>query len=269
MEAFFAILMAVVSILAHEWAHVITVRFFGGKVDKVGFFPLGMVAKAHGLELLPPRERYIIYAAGPALNLFIAAWAFLTSYLSFVGVPWLNQLALINLALAVFNLLPALPLDGGQIFLLFWGNTIGGKRACRLALRLSRCIGVALILLGLVQLILYPFNITLFCAGEFIRRKSKTIAPELHVQFYRALDGKNSPQRARFIRTKRKKLPEKANLKQALDRLQFDHRIEFCMKKEYLLTEKALLDYIFIHGLHGNAVDAAVFVLPSTCGKAQ
>jgi len=248
------IVLACVSLLIHEWAHVIVIRFMGGRVDKVGYFPLGMLAKARRLEFMHSWERYIVYAAGPLINGFIALWAFLTSRLSYVGVAWLDELAFVNMVLAAFNLLPALPLDGGRLCLQFMGNRFGILRASRFMLRFGQFMGWALILLGLVQLILFPPNITLLCAGEYIRQKNRQMKPELQAAFHRALDGKNSPQRARLLPVKEKNIPSTMHIQQALERLRFDCFITFYIdgKKEHPLTEKALLDYIFVHGLSGT-----------------
>ena len=60
------VVLVVGSLIVHEWAHVFAVRFMGGEVQRVGFFPLGMMARARRLERLHSWERYVVYAAGPA-----------------------------------------------------------------------------------------------------------------------------------------------------------------------------------------------------------
>jgi len=251
------LVLAFASVLIHEWAHVLVIRYMGGVVEKVGFFPLGMTAKARRLENLHGWERYIIYVAGPLANGFIAVWAILTSRLSYVGIGWLDELAFVNLVLAVFNLLPALPLDGGRIIFQFMGNRMGILRAIRFMLRIGKVISIMLILLGVVQVILFPPNITLILAGEFLRRKNKKMQPELEAAFYRALDGKNSRLRARLLPTKNKNIPGTATVKQALELLQFDSFITFYIdaKKERPITEKTLLEYVFANGLNGTVED--------------
>ncbi|MCL2840134.1 MAG: site-2 protease family protein [Defluviitaleaceae bacterium] len=260
---FVRILFALASIFIHEWAHVLVIRFLGGRVDKVGFFPLGMLAKARRLEYLNTWERYIIYAAGPLANLLIAMWAFLTSHMSYIGVVWLDELAFVNLTLALFNLLPALPLDGGRLALQFLGNSMGILRAGRIVLRIGWGMSIGLILLGIVQVVLFPPNITLLCAGEFLRRKTRNFQPELQAEFHRAIEGKHTPQRARLLPTKKRNLLSNITVKQAMEYLQFDSFMIFYVnaKKEYPLTEKTLLKYAFEGGMHISVGD----ILSNTC----
>ncbi|MCL2215564.1 MAG: site-2 protease family protein [Defluviitaleaceae bacterium] len=259
-SVFLTVALAVVSLIIHEWAHVLVIRYMGGHVEKVGFFPLGMVARARRLEYLHGWERYVIYAAGPLVNIIIATWAALTSHLSYVGVAWLDELAFVNLVLAGFNLLPVLPLDGGRLVLQFMGNRMGILRAGRHILRVGRVISILLMILGVVQLLLFPPNFTLLAAGEFLRRQTRKMPPELQAAFHRALDGKNSLQRARLLPVKKKAISGTATIKQAFESLQFDCFITFYIdaKKEHPLTEKALLDYIFTHGLDGT-IDESFF----------
>jgi stage IV sporulation protein FB len=246
--------LVLASLVIHEWAHAFAVRFMGGKIEKLGFFPLGMMAKARRLETLDAWERYVIYAAGPAANIIIALWAFGTSFISYVGVSWLEDLAFYNAVLAIFNLTPVLPLDGGRLTHQFLSNRIGIIRANRFITRLGTVVGWAFILLGLVQVVLFPYNITLLCAGVFIRKKNKTLAPELQAAFHQALDGKNSPARARTLCVKEIPIPAETPIKQALERLASDYFITFYIngKKSQPLREQTLVNHVFKHGILGN-----------------
>jgi len=243
----------IASLAVHEWAHVFAVRFMGGKVEGVGFFPLGMVARAKRLERLHGWERYVIYAAGPVANFAVAFWAGLTSHISYVGVSWLDSLAFYNLVLGVFNLTPVLPLDGGRILAQFLGNRVGILRANRFIKRLGCAVGWAFIALGMVQVILFPFNITLLCAGIFIRQKNKNISTELQAAFHRALDGKNAPERARTLPIKNLYIPAQTPIKDAFERLAADYFIDFYIdEKKRPLREQTLINHIFKHGITGT-----------------
>ncbi|MDR0272443.1 MAG: site-2 protease family protein [Clostridiales bacterium] len=246
--------MIIASIALHEWAHIFAIRFMGGQVENPKFFPLGMIAKARRLETLHSWERYVIYAAGPAANFAVAIWSFTVSEISYVGVPWLDELAFYNFALGFFNLTPALPMDGGRITWQFIGNRIGILRTNRFITRLGIAISYAFIVLGFVQVILFPFNITLLCAGMFLRHRNKNLAPELTAAFYRAQDGKNSENRARTLPVKEIPLPRDTKIKHALERIAGDYFITFLIdgKKERLLREQTLINYVFKHGITGT-----------------
>ena len=247
-----ALAWAVIALVVHEWAHVLAVNYLGGKVEKVGIFPLGLRARFRGLEKLTGWERYVIYGAGSAANIIAAAWTFTVSRLSYFGIPWLEQLALFNLVLCVFNLLPALPLDGGRIFHQFLSNRFGILRANRFMLKLGLCLAYTLMALGFVQLILYSYNITLLCAGLYIKQQNREIEPRLQVEFFQFLNAKKHPARGRLMPTRRVKIPHDAKLKAALARLTMDHFTEFDIEKCSPVTEAALLEYIFSYGLRGT-----------------
>lgn len=135
------------SILIHELCHSLVARAEGGKVDKITLFLFGGVAQIDEEPRTPTRE-FFMAAAGPVMSLVLAALA----YLGFVaavnqGAVWwvwapLEYLAVINLAVGVFNLLPGFPLDGGRVLRsILWGITKDLLKATRWATRVGQFIG--------------------------------------------------------------------------------------------------------------------------------
>jgi Zn-dependent protease len=105
------------SVLAHELGHCVAARLLGMNVVGVRLYLLGGVSE---LQRVPrsPREEAVIAAAGPAVSAVLAGMSWLAVQLTEPGtVTWLlvMLLALSNLVVAVFNVLPALPLDGGRV----------------------------------------------------------------------------------------------------------------------------------------------------------
>ena len=105
------------SVLAHELGHCLAARALGMQVVGVRLYLLGGVSE---LERAPrsPREEAVIAAAGPAVSAVLAGVFWLAVQAVDRGtVSWLllMLLALSNLVVALFNLLPALPLDGGRV----------------------------------------------------------------------------------------------------------------------------------------------------------
>ena len=109
-------------VLLHEFGHALACRQVGGQANRIMLWPLGGVAYVQP----PPRPGALLWsiAAGPLVNvvllpvtvaaIFLAGLAGLQSeYPDFVH--FLTSVAIINLVLLVFNLLPIYPLDGGQI----------------------------------------------------------------------------------------------------------------------------------------------------------
>ena len=105
------------SVLAHELGHCVAARLLGMDVAAVRLYLLGGVSE---LQRVPrsPREEAIIAGAGPAVSGVLAGVAWLIAQLIPEDtVAWLLVMlvALSNVVVALFNLLPALPLDGGRV----------------------------------------------------------------------------------------------------------------------------------------------------------
>jgi Zn-dependent protease len=123
------------SVLAHEIAHSLVARRHGVQVDGITLWMLGGMAKLGG-ESPSARAELLIAAAGPATSIGLAvAFGVIATGLTTLGAPGLlgsafAWLAVINAVLAVFNLIPAAPLDGGRILAaLLWfhhGNRYRG-----------------------------------------------------------------------------------------------------------------------------------------------
>ncbi|SFR09482.1 site-2 protease family protein [Poseidonocella sedimentorum] len=109
-----------VSLLLHEMAHALVARLYGIAVPRITLFLFGGVAELED-EPRHPREEFWIAIAGPAMSLALAGGFGLLSRLLAVlgGAGPVSAIAaylgLINLVLALFNLLPAFPMDGGRI----------------------------------------------------------------------------------------------------------------------------------------------------------
>jgi Zn-dependent protease len=109
------------SLLAHEFAHIITARAFGIGAQRVIFFPFGAAAQ---MDLLRrPSCEFWIAVAGPLASLMVAGMFGLAHYV--IGIPlrfypyeWRLVIGfgfVLNLMLGLFNLLPCFPMDGGRI----------------------------------------------------------------------------------------------------------------------------------------------------------
>jgi len=142
------------SVLAHELAHSLVARRHGVQVDGITLWMLGGVAKLGG-ESPTAGAEFRIASAGPATSVGLAALFAVTAYTaSALGAPGLlgsalAWLALINGILAIFNLIPAAPLDGGRILSsLLWFHHGNRYRAAATAAQVGVVFGWLLIGLG-------------------------------------------------------------------------------------------------------------------------
>ncbi|MEV6339367.1 site-2 protease family protein [Nocardia vinacea] len=147
------------SLLTHELAHSIVARRDGTRIEQVVLWLLGGVSEL-GDEPKNPRSDLRIALAGPLTSLALGVGLF--GIAGLVGtvvsgpVPeMLGWLAATNLLLAVFNLLPGAPLDGGRVLrALIWRHTGDQLRATTLAARNGQVLGLSLLILGGAELLL-------------------------------------------------------------------------------------------------------------------
>ncbi|WP_275572125.1 site-2 protease family protein [Mycolicibacterium vanbaalenii] len=147
-------------LLAHELAHAVVARRSGIPVPEITLWLFGGVARLAG-EAKPPRDEFRMAAAGPALSLALSAvFAAVAAGLAGTGISPLATevaawLAAANAVLAVFNLLPGAPLDGGRILRAYlWHRHGDPVRAAIGAARAGRVVAYLLIGLGLVEFLL-------------------------------------------------------------------------------------------------------------------
>jgi Zn-dependent protease len=123
---------------AHELAHAVTARRFGIRVRGITLFLFGGVAEIEG-EVPTPAREFAVALVGPAVSVVLGAafalatrWAGSRGWLAGEGI--LGTLALVNLGIALFNLVPGLPLDGGRLLRAgLWRLTGSYRRATRIA----------------------------------------------------------------------------------------------------------------------------------------
>lgn len=149
-------IMLFVSVLLHELGHSIVALRYKIPVRSITLFIFGGVAQI-GAEPPSAAAEFWIAIAGPVVSFGLAA-SFGLLQPVFTGVAPLlalaKYLAYINGTLAVFNLIPGFPLDGGRVFrAIVWGITHSLRRATVIAASVGRFIGFLFILLGVWQLL--------------------------------------------------------------------------------------------------------------------
>jgi len=141
------------SILAHELGHALTARRFGVHTQDIVLTPIGGMARIVNMPTRPAQE-IIIAVAGPAVSLVLAGASFIaTAILSFSTAPRLvldgiGVVFWINLMLGLFNLIPALPMDGGRILRGVLATKHDFLTATRKAARVGRVLAVVGFSLG-------------------------------------------------------------------------------------------------------------------------
>jgi Zn-dependent protease/predicted transcriptional regulator len=158
LKAIIAALFLFGSILVHELMHAITAQKLQVPITGITLFALGGVAEMQGDPPSPGAE-FKIAIVGPLAS-FVLAGVFWLLWQALDGEGGGGTLAAValylvtlNLVVAIFNLLPAFPLDGGRVLRsIIWGITHSVKRATYWAARVGRGFAYLLILLGGVAL---------------------------------------------------------------------------------------------------------------------
>jgi Zn-dependent protease/CBS domain-containing protein len=146
-------------VLLHEFGHIFTARAFGVATPYVTLLPIGGVAQ---LERIPeePGQEFLIAIAGPLVNVVItillvaiggatlqsnAAAGLDNAHFSLV-----DRLAAVNLFLALFNMIPAFPMDGGRVLRALLASRMGYVRATEVAAAIGQFVAFALGFIGLM-----------------------------------------------------------------------------------------------------------------------
>jgi len=164
-------------VVLHEFGHALSARHYGVKTHDIILSPIGGIAR---LDRLPdkPFHEFVVAIAGPLVNvaiaLLLAPYLFLMTdkginiegdQLTLFSKPsnFLPLLFLLNISLAVFNMLPAFPMDGGRIFRSLMSIKFGRTRATQYATYLGQAIAIAFIALGV-----YRPNMIIAFIGVFV-----------------------------------------------------------------------------------------------------
>lgn len=157
------------SVTLHELSHSIVAMRLGLKVRDIVLLPIGGVSEIEGMDATPQIESRVAIA-GPLASVVIGGVLLLIGLgtgatmwpPTLTSGSWLVNIGWLNLLLAAFNMLPALPMDGGRVFRSTLARFGNGLRATRIASGMAAVIGVGMIVVGL------QYNVFLVLIGGFV-----------------------------------------------------------------------------------------------------
>jgi stage IV sporulation protein FB len=179
------VLLLFSAVLWHEGAHALMAHRLGYQVKEIELLPFGGVARIERFSDVAAGSEIMIAAAGPLASLMMAGMSYFAWLKGGTVAEVLSFYFWVHMTLALFNLLPALPLDGGRIFRAILSLFIGYREATQLAAQLSKVFSALLLILIVYEYLnMGTMNVTFLIAAIFLYHSAKS---ELTASGFRAM----------------------------------------------------------------------------------
>ena len=190
-----------VSLCIHELGHLLAARLARVEIREIRLLPFGGSARMENPYGLSPAQLFCTAAAGPAANLALMLVSAALAHWKLLSIFQASSLIQASLVLMIFNLLPALPLDGGRMLYALLNRPLGMERALKLGILLGRILSIAL-LLGclLLRTQTGKWNLSFILAAIFIFSSERDERDALLRSRAETLDKTLSPTAARPMR---------------------------------------------------------------------
>lgn len=153
-------------LMIHEWGHYLVAKRAGYKLDSFYLAPYG-VSLNYNQNFLSSKDEIKVALAGPLFNILSAVaitsiwWAFPVVY------NYTNEIVTQSFLLALFNLLPAFPLDGGRVFINLFGDNVSRSKMLKISIINNFALSFVFLVLFVISC-LYDCNITLALGCFFL-----------------------------------------------------------------------------------------------------
>lgn len=238
-------------VIVHELGHIFVAASYGYRIREMKILPFGGVAKLeHGAMGWNPRHEVAIAIAGPLNNLLMI---FIALLLHAVGL-WSDGLTQFfikgNLTIGFFNLLPALPLDGGRILRAAMSREQGYRAATEVSIRMSYLLATVLIVLGLFSLWVGSLNLAYVMLGSFLMLAAWELRKGMRADMIRFLDAKRREKRRQLQVVRSLAVPGTMRVREVIENFAPDaYHMIYVLDEEKnvqtVLAEDDLVDSVF------------------------
>lgn len=192
--------MMCVMVFIHEMGHSFAAVLVGLKLEQILIMPIGQRAVVRDIYSVSAIKRIFIFVSGPFISIVLG------------GLFWvlnMKKMSYASLNIAFFNMLPFLPLDGGNILMAAIGNFIGDLKAAKIMLKISKVFSVFVLAFGFWKIILYPYNLDFVVAGLFMRMINSAMSASIYNRIIDEIfNPKHKTGSVRFIYSKKLSLIE-------------------------------------------------------------
>ena len=160
-------IFAFIWVFLHEVTHILIALKYGCKFYNISFHIFGLNAELSDINILKDKEKIFIYSSGAVCNIAVAVFLYFLSFK--YSNSFIETSINLNIGLAVFNLLPAYPLDGSRILEIILSKKILFKKAQRIISIISFIIAGLFIVIGIyIYIFLHSLNFSMLIGAIII-----------------------------------------------------------------------------------------------------
>ncbi|EEH99170.1 site-2 protease family protein [Clostridium tertium] len=246
-------IFALIWVFLHEITHILVALKFGCKFYNIEFHIFGMKAELIDIDSLKENQKIIVYLSGALLNIVLAIFFYIINIK--YDSSFIETSMNLNIGLAVFNLLPAYPLDGSRILEVILSKKMLFKKAQKIISIVSFSIAALFIIISaIIYIFLHSLNLSMIIGAIIIiyitRMEEHTT---MYITMSNVVKKRNKLLKNKYIENKSISVYYKQGLVNVLalvDRNKFNifYILDDDMKLIYILNEDELIDALKVYG---------------------
>lgn len=246
-------IFALIWVFLHEITHILVALKFGCKFYNIEFHVFGMKAELIDIDSLKENQKIIVYLSGALLNIALAIFFYIINIK--YNSSFIETSMNLNIGLAVFNLLPAYPLDGSRILEIILSKKMLFKKAQKIISIVSFSIAALFIIISaIIYIFLHSLNLSVIIGAIIIiyitRMEEHTT---MYITMSNVVKKRHKLLKNKYIENKSISVYYKQGLVNVLalvDRNKFNtfYILDDDMKLIYILNEDELIDALKVYG---------------------
>jgi len=155
-------------VFIHELGHFIAARLLNIEIKRIEIMPFGIALKLKEQYINCPKKEIIVALAGPSMNLLMILVAYILKTYCLFKADNLSFFIMLNFILVIFNMMPVLPLDGGNVLKSILIMKNGYSKALKQSLKITKIFAVAILIMGIIVVFYTKYNISVIIISIFL-----------------------------------------------------------------------------------------------------